>query len=221
MLASLAKSPASSLLAGEFFAAERMRLGAAGPPPPPPHMPIGAGAAPPPAIALPTTSQLSLAASTGPVFSLALNSDFRLDEYHSLEDIYLFVDSLARRYKSRVRVFSIGQTQEKRPIKALEIVNNATDPDYVWLDALTHAREWITATTLLYAIDHIVAGPAAGTGVARTGNVPKIFNKNYIIVPVVNPDGYAYTWSANRMWRKNRSKSTSKCIGVSCRAAGW
>jgi carboxypeptidase A2 len=35
---------------------------------------------------------------------------------------------------------------------------------------------------------------------------------DFVILPVVNPDGYAYT-QKDRMWRKTRSKS-STCIGT-------
>jgi carboxypeptidase A2 len=26
----------------------------------------------------------------------------------------------------------------------------------------------------------------------------------FLVIPVVNPDGFEYTWESNRMWRKNR-----------------
>ena len=49
---------------------------------------------------------------------------------------------------------------------------------------------------------------------------------NILVLPVMNPDGYAYTFTADssnpdpRGWRKNRlrSKETSNddCIGQSC-----
>jgi len=37
----------------------------------------------------------------------------------------------------------------------------------------------------------------------------------WTIIPVLNPDGYVYTWSTDRMWRKNRRVNTgSACRGV-------
>lgn len=32
-----------------------------------------------------------------------------------------------------------------------------------------------------------------------------IDNVDFYIVPVLNPDGYRYTWTQDRLWRKNRS----------------
>ena len=101
---------------------------------------------------------------------------------------------------------------EQRPIKAVQVINNATDQDLIWLDSLTHAREWITGATLLYMLDSLVVGNKQA-GIS--------FRKNYIIIPVVNPDGYAHTWISDRMWRKTRSQSSgSGCIGVSGSESG-
>ncbi len=36
-----------------------------------------------------------------------------------------------------------------------------------------------------------------------------------MIMPIVNVDGYAYTWSDDRMWRKTRKpNSKSNCVGT-------
>ena len=34
------------------------------------------------------------------------------------------------------------------------------------------------------------------------------------ILPVVNPDGYLYTQTTNRMWRKTRSPNDNGCFGT-------
>lgn len=157
--------------------------------------------------------------STSAAFSRALpNHNFRLDEYHTLRDIYAYVDALSLEYPSFVRSFDIGSTHEQRPIKAIEITQNASDSDFVWLDSLTHAREWITGSTLVYIIDSIVAAharPLASEQVSVSGRA-QLRNKNFIIIPVVNPDGYEHTWTSNRLWRKNRAPN-GKCLGVSTR----
>ena len=40
-----------------------------------------------------------------------------------------------------------------------------------------------------------------------------VLQTDYYILPVVNPDGYRYTFQYDRLWRKNRRKGTS-CSGV-------
>jgi murein tripeptide amidase MpaA len=40
-------------------------------------------------------------------------------------------------------------------------------------------------------------------------------NFSWTIIPIVNPDGYVFTWTDDRMWRKNRRKNpNSSCYGV-------
>ena len=40
---------------------------------------------------------------------------------------------------------------------------------------------------------------------------------DFYVIPLVNPDGYAYTWSDDRMWRKTRTpspESAEGCVGA-------
>lgn len=37
---------------------------------------------------------------------------------------------------------------------------------------------------------------------------------DWLIIPMDNPDGYEYTRSVDRLWRKNRRQISRKCFGV-------
>ena len=39
-------------------------------------------------------------------------------------------------------------------------------------------------------------------------------NIDWYILPVVNPDGYLYTQTDNRLWRKTRSPNGDNCFGT-------
>ena len=39
-------------------------------------------------------------------------------------------------------------------------------------------------------------------------------NLDIYILPVLNPDGYIYTWTNDRMWRKTRTGPRQGCYGV-------
>ena len=113
---------------------------------------------------------------------------FILNRYHPLTTVNKFLSDLDSAF-SHVTLFTIGKTHENRPINAIEILNAPSDPRFIWIDGCTHAREWVTVTTALYMIEQII--------------VTKL-PLNFIIVPVLNVDGYVYTWTDDRMWRKNR-----------------
>lgn len=140
-----------------------------------------------------------LTASSDPVYS-ALVPNFRLDEYHKLEDIYSYLSEVSRRSPG-VTAFDIGSTHEGRKLKGIEIVGNANDATLIWIDGGTHAREWITPAVALYMIEQAI--------VTR-------FPYNLVIVPVLNPDGYSYTWTHDRLWRKNRRPPSREGMPDSC-----
>ncbi|XP_069943469.1 carboxypeptidase B-like isoform X2 [Cherax quadricarinatus] len=73
----------------------------------------------------------------------------------------------------------------------------------IWLEAGLHAREWISVSVALQLIHNMVRECSVGRAV------------HVYVVPMANPDGYVYTWTHQRMWRKNRRRNHgSNCDGV-------
>lgn len=126
--------------------------------------------------------------------------NFRLDHYHNLDQIYDFISKLSAR-SSGVTAFDIGTTHEGRKLKGVEIVGNPDDATLVWIDAGTHAREWITPAVALFIMEQAILS-----------RLPF----NLVVVPVMNPDGYEYTWTTDRLWRKNRRPPPRAAMAASC-----
>ncbi|XP_022822666.1 carboxypeptidase B-like isoform X1 [Spodoptera litura] len=126
-------------------------------------------------------------------------------KYPTLNIIEEYYNFLAEDYSSICRVQSIGRTDENRTINMINITNGNPRNKIILITGGQHAREWISVTSALYILHTIV------TNFDTQKNYMK--NKNWLIIPVVNPDGYAYTHGVDRLWRKNRRRFLS-CNGV-------
>ncbi|KAK3740591.1 hypothetical protein QZH41_001064 [Actinostola sp. cb2023] len=78
-----------------------------------------------------------------------------------------------------------------------------------------HAREWITPATCMYIISQFV------NKYGKDRTVTQVLDKmDFVIMPVLNVDGYEYTWKGRsrqyRFWRKTRKPSGGwrNCIGT-------
>ncbi|CAE7212264.1 unnamed protein product [Rhizoctonia solani] len=93
---------------------------------------------------------------------------------------------------------------QSRPIKNRVVIQGAQ-----------HAREWIASATSLY-VAHALVAPEDETGSLRH----LLDDFDFTIIPVPNPDGYAYTWSTDRLWYKNRMElhadppASDECRGI-------
>jgi len=73
-----------------------------------------------------------------------------------------------------------------------------------------HAREWIGPAVVSYIAKELILGYGNSKKITRL-----VDQFEFTIVPVLNVDGYAYTWEHNRMWRKNRQPTSIPfCPGI-------
>ena len=153
----------------------------------------------------------ALAAALTPAAATAI--DFT--NFHSPAQMDAELNALAAAHPGLAQVFTIGTTAEGRPIRGLKISDNvATDEpgegDVVFV-GLHHAREWISAELALYLAEYLVTHHGTDPALAACMNQLEVW-----IIPVMNPDGYAYSAAApaNRLWRKNRRNNGDGTFGV-------
>eukprot|EP01083_Nonionella_stella_P066372 174734_1 len=135
------------------------------------------------------------------------------DQYLDYDDFVAWMQDLADKYVfANLRV--IGHTFEGRSIYALEFdMHPDTQKPHIALDGGIHAREWMSVGT----VSHLAARLAKAYGRDRRWS-DLVSRFSWSFIPIVNPDGYAYSFSHNpdrRMWRKNREPNAhSTCVGV-------
>lgn len=79
----------------------------------------------------------------------------------------------------------IGKSFEGRDLTVIRISKGeSTDKSIIFIEAAIHAREWIAPPVALYIINQLVENPEYAD---------MYEDIEWVIFPVVNPDGYEYT----------------------------
>lgn len=93
------------------------------------------------------------------------------------------------------------KTHEGRAIKAVRIrdAHWKVGQPRVVLTFQIHAREWIAGMAGSYTVEHLIK--------ALTQGLFDIKGMEVILVPIGNPDGFVYSSTVDRFWRKNRRRN--------------
>jgi len=122
--------------------------------------------------------------------------------YQSYDSIVHVLRNLCANYPSICVMDSIGETYENRWIYGIKISDNPTvdedEPEVLYV-GMHHAREWATPQVCRHMADTLVRNYSTNAGFQSF-----IDNHELWIFPVINVDGYAYDYPAQRMWRKDR-----------------
>ena len=107
-------------------------------------------------------------------------------------------------------LIDLGDSYENRDIKGLKFSTGGTNKPAVFFNGCQHAREWVTVMATTYFADQLAQEYVNNTFTQTLLDIVDVY-----IVPIVNPDGYVYTHTTDRYWRKNRQpNSNSSCIGT-------
>jgi hypothetical protein len=153
-----------------------------------------------------------------------------VSSYHNFDEIKAWCQQIVERYSCVASTEELGTSSEGRPIFGIRISapaagsifgdsgcsstqSQATAPrPTVYLDAGTHSREWITVGAILVVIQSILNGYYTSEILTQL-----LTEVDFFIVPVTNPDGWEYSITTDRMWRKTRGETgggSENCKGA-------
>ncbi|KAH6695166.1 ECM14 protein [Plectosphaerella plurivora] len=134
--------------------------------------------------------------------------------YHPYDDHLDFWDDLVEAFPNNSKKINLGPSYEGRDIYAYHLWGDEGDdeqkPALLW-HGTVHAREWISTMVVEYLTWKIINGYK--TGDPEIKSVLDTYSLH--IVPFHNPDGFVYTQTTQRLWRKNRQpRRNTTCIGT-------
>ncbi|MFZ4722632.1 MAG: M14 family zinc carboxypeptidase [Phycisphaerales bacterium] len=141
-----------------------------------------------------------------PQEALAWFSDFK-----NLAAINARLDELVALRPDLCTIVQAGSSIQGRPIKGIRISRHpAGTPMPAFLFTATlHAREWAVPMTAMWFAERLVEDDGFDSRIAAIVDSSEVF-----IFPVMNPDGYEYSWTTSRLWRKNRRLNSGGSYGV-------
>ncbi|KAF8466591.1 hypothetical protein BDZ91DRAFT_724624 [Kalaharituber pfeilii] len=134
-------------------------------------------------------------------------------DYQPLSVIVPWIKLLESLFPSYVQAISIGKSYEERDIMGLRVGTRPPDgqrKQAIIVTGAAHAREWISVSTVSYLAYSFI------TSHMKDKEITALVDEfDWIFIPTLNVDGYAYTWEHDRLWRKNRQPtSLSFCKGI-------
>lgn len=147
--------------------------------------------------------------------------DYRL-HYFNADQILAWYEALRAQYPLYVTRVQIGTTINGEAHWAYRVgrpLQQGPKPfNNIIVQGLIHAREWISGAVTMHLAYKTVEG------LTTIQASPFLTNQAVWFVPMTNPDGYRYTWTTDRLWRKNRRNNGGGRFGVDLNrnySKGW
>ncbi|RYC59006.1 hypothetical protein CHU98_g7211 [Xylaria longipes] len=144
------------------------------------------------------------------------------DAYHPYADHVSYWADLQAALPNNSELIVAGTSFEGRPMQGIHLWGKSgrDSKPAIFFNGNVHAREWITSVVVEYILYQLVTGYGNDTLVQKV-----LDNYDFYVLPVVNPDGFVYTQTTNRLWRKNRqTRSNTTAVGTDINrnwSVGW
>lgn len=144
----------------------------------------------------------------------ARRADDPFSFYYDFEELQVFLTEQVARCGDKCELIKIGESFQGRPLNVIKLVGEPTpgckQKPSIWIDAGIHAREWIAVSTGQFLINRLIEEYDTNAFIKEIRDI-----YDWYILPSVNPDGYSYSWTTERLWRKTRQNYTgTECIGT-------
>ncbi|XP_069589861.1 carboxypeptidase O-like [Ranitomeya imitator] len=136
--------------------------------------------------------------------------NYEYTRYHPMDEIYTWMTLIKDKYKDLVSQHTLEKTYENKTIYYFKVGwPSAKTKKVIFMDCGIHAREWIAVAYCQWFMREILMKRESDQLINKL-----LKQVDFYIIPVLNVDGYIYTWTTERLWRKNRSPQTDDCFGV-------
>ncbi|XP_001354577.3 uncharacterized protein [Drosophila pseudoobscura] len=153
------------------------------------------------------------------------------NRYHTHDEIVQYLETMRMRHPQLVELIHIGRSYEGRPLIVVKIESkqsalaaNASASGYkrpkrkrksgqanaVFVEAGAHGLAWIGPATATWMISELLRLMKTNKS---NEELELIRNTTWYIMPVLNPDGYAYSHEYDRFWKKSRSQHMARAPG--------
>ncbi|MDO6721124.1 M14 family zinc carboxypeptidase [Psychrosphaera sp. 1_MG-2023] len=133
-------------------------------------------------------------------------------QYTSYKETMAFLEQVKSEHPNLIRIESIGETWEGRPIVlatiSLDLENADSKPALLYTGTI-HAREWIGIELANSFVQYIVDNHQFNPKLKQA-----LSNNTLYIVPCLNPDGFEFSRTHFSFWRKNRRNNGDGTYGV-------
>ncbi|XP_053565978.1 mast cell carboxypeptidase A-like [Bombina bombina] len=137
-------------------------------------------------------------------------NNMKFEKYRTWPEIATWCYYLSITRPDLVSCIPIGNTYEGRPILIFKVGSPKPKNKDIFLECGAHAREWISPAFCQWFVNEAIQS------YGKDKTMTKLMDSaNFHVLPVFNVDGYVWTWTYDRMWRKNRSPiPNAKCVGT-------
>jgi len=157
--------------------------------------------------------------------------DYPHDIYLNGDQYYEWMNEMIDTYASRnpdnqsghgqnLDWMNFGSTHEGREVFGFWMHGDASYTELrtrptIAIDCTIHSREWISPAVCRSFINEYLRCGQANAENCDSYLLEKFYGFNIFILPMLNADGYYYSWNSDRLWRKNRTSSPDgPCLGT-------